>query len=323
MAFRRPFDCPIVKPGAPGGDADLFLVCDDAVGVREDRLELLQFVFDLGLALLARDEVVDHARLQRPRPIERVERDQIVQALGLRLAQQLTHPRALELEDAIRLAVGEELVCFLVVQRNRVDVQRDAFGPLDLGQAVLDERQRAQAQEVHLEEADPLDFLHRPLRDDFVLLRLVERDELGQRPWRDDDAGRVHGGVARHALEPLRDRQQLFDAFVLLLHLLERRALGQRLLQRHVERRGDGFRDLVGVGVRDVHHARDVAHDRARLHRPERDDLGDVLAPVLFGDVADHLAAAAFAEIDVDIRQRHALDSGTVRRSGPRSDRRR
>ena len=44
-----------------------------------------------------------------------------------------------------------------------------------------------------------------------------------------------------------------------------------------------------------------------RLHRPEGDDLGDVLAAVLLRDVLDDLAAAALAEVDVDIGQRHAL----------------
>ena len=54
-------------------------------------------------------------------------------------------------------------------------------------------------------------------------------------------------------------------------------------------------------------HAGDVAHDGARLHRPERDDLRDVLAAVLARHVLDHFAAPPFAEIDVDVGQRHAL----------------
>ena len=81
----------------------------------------------------------------------------------------------------------------------------------------------------------------------------------------------------------------------------------ERFLERHVERRRDRLRDAIGVGVWDVHHPGDVADDRARLHRPERDDLRDVLAPVLVGDVLDHLAAAALAEVDVDVWQRHAF----------------
>ena len=173
--------------------------------------------------------------------------------------------------------------------------------------ASLDQRQRAEAEEVHLQEADALDLLHRPLRDDFVLLALVERHELGQRPRRDDDAGGMDRGVARHALETPRDGEQLLDPLVLLLHLLERRVLVERLVERHVERRRDRLGDAVGIRVRDVHHAGDVAHDGARLHRPERDDLRDVLAAVLARDVLDHFAAPPLAEVDVDVGQRHAL----------------
>ena len=92
------------------------------------------------------------------------------------------------------------------------------FGPLDLVERVPDQRQRAEPEEVHLQEADALDLLHRPLGDDFVLLALVERDELGQRPRRDHDAGGVDGRVPGHALEPLRDGEQLLDPLVLLLH---------------------------------------------------------------------------------------------------------
>ena len=80
-----------------------------------------------------------------------------------------------------------------------------------------------------------------------------------------------------------------------------------RLVERHVERGRNQLGDLVGVGQRHVERAADVAHRRLRLHRPERDDLRDVLAAVLARDVLDDLAAAALAEVDVDIGQRHAL----------------
>ena len=93
----------------------------------------------------------------------------------------------------------------------------------------------------------------------------------------------------------------------LLLQLLERRVLLERLVERHVERRRNQLGDLVDVGERHVEHAADVADHGLRLHRAEGDDLGDVLAAVLAGDVVDHLAAAALAEVDVDVGQRHAL----------------
>ena len=104
-----------------------------------------------------------------------------------------------------------------------------------------------------------------------------------------------------------RDGEQLLDALVLLLHLLQRRALVERLVEGHVERRRHRLGDAVGVRVRDVHDARDVTHHGARLHRAEGDDLRDVRAAVLARDVFDDLAAAALAEVDVDVGQRHAL----------------
>ena len=45
---------------------------------------------------------------------------------------------------------------------------------------------------------------------------LEERHELGERLGRDHDAGGVGRGVARRALEPARDVEQLLDLRVLL-----------------------------------------------------------------------------------------------------------
>ena len=58
----------------------LFLVDDDAVGFLEDLLQLGQIVDDLLAAVLAVDEVVDHAALNRAGAIERVERAEILDA---------------------------------------------------------------------------------------------------------------------------------------------------------------------------------------------------------------------------------------------------
>ena len=162
-------------------------------------------------------------------------------------------------------------------------------------------------EEVHLQQADALDLLHRPLRRDFVAVALVERRVVGDRSRRDDHAGGVDPGVARHALEPAPHVEQFLDPRVLVLHLLQDRVLDQRLLQRHVERGRDLLGDAIHFRVRHVHGAADVAHHGLGLHRAEGDDLRDVLAAVLPGDVLDDLAAAALAEVDVDIGQRHAL----------------
>ena len=125
----------------------LFLIGDDAVGVGENRLELRQLVLDLGLPLLPRDEVVHHPAAQRAGPVQRVQRDEVVEALRLGLAQDVAHAAALELEDAVGLAVLEDLIGLRIVERDRVDVELDARGPLDLLDRIEDQRQRAEARE--------------------------------------------------------------------------------------------------------------------------------------------------------------------------------
>ena len=54
-------------------------------------------------------------------------------------------------------------------------------------------------------------------------------------------------------------------------------------------------------GDRPAEHAADVLDRRLGRQRAERADLGDVLLAVLLLDVADDLAAAVLAEVDVDI----------------------
>ncbi len=88
-------------------------------------------------------------------------------------------------------------------------------------EGVLDDRQVAEAQDVHLQQADGLDVAHRELGRDLALDRLVERDELDERLRRDDDAGGVDGGVADLALELLGDGHELGDLGVLLAELAE------------------------------------------------------------------------------------------------------
>ena len=113
--------------------------------------------------------------------------------------------------------------------------------------------------------------------------------------------------MARHAFEALADVDDLLDLGVLRHHVLEDRVLGERLVERHVERRRDLLGDPIDIGIRHVERAPHVPHHRLRLHRPEGDDLRDVLAAVLPRDVVDDLAAASLAEVDVDIGQRDAL----------------
>ena len=64
---------------------------------------------------------------------------------------------------------------------------------------------------------------------------------------------------------------------------------------------------LVDLAVGHFQHAADVAQHAARLQRAEGDDLRDLIAAVALLHVADHLVAPVLAEVDVEVRHRHAL----------------
>jgi hypothetical protein len=70
----------------------LFLIDDDAVGRFEAGLQVVDEVVDLLLALLAQDEVVDHSRTERPRPVEREHGDDVLEAVGRSFATSFFMP---------------------------------------------------------------------------------------------------------------------------------------------------------------------------------------------------------------------------------------
>ena len=80
-----------------------------------------------------------------------------------------------------------------------------------------------------------------------------------------------------------------------------------RLVERDADLERDQLRDPVDVAVRHAERAAHVAHDGFRRHRAVGHDLRDALATVTVRDVVDHAVAAVDAEVDVEVRQRHAL----------------
>ena len=107
----------------------------------------------------------------------------------------------------------------------------------------------------------------------------------------------------------LRDVEGALDHRIAVALGLQLRLALDRLRQRH--RRGRILRhqlaQLVDLPVRHLQHAADVAQHAARLQRAEGDDLRHLVAAVALLHVADHFVAAVLAEVDVEVRHRHAL----------------
>ena len=71
--------------------------------------------------------------------------------------------------------VAQQLVGLVVVEGDVVDVEVDAVGPLDQLDGVGDDVEVAQAEEVHLQQAELLDPVHLVLGDDGRQLGILAR----------------------------------------------------------------------------------------------------------------------------------------------------
>ncbi len=244
------------------------------------------------------------------RKIERDQRDDVLEAVGPHVEQRPAHALTFQLEDADRFRARQEIVGFLVVERNAGKVDVDA-ALLDEPRRGLQHGQSGEAEEIELHQPRLLDPFHVELRHQRVRFRIaVERHELGERPVADHDAGRVGRGVAVEALELLRDREGARHHRLLVACRLQARLVGDRARERDRRRRilRDELAQLVDLPVRHLQHAADIAQHAARLQGAERDDLRHLIAAVALLHVVDDLVAPVLAEIDVEVGHRHALE---------------
>ena len=88
----------------------LFLVENDAVGRRQYGLQIRMQIVDgpVTAVVLAGDEVIDHPRLQRARPEQRHQRDDVFEAIGLQAPDQVFHATRFELEYRGRAAAFQQ-----------------------------------------------------------------------------------------------------------------------------------------------------------------------------------------------------------------------
>ena len=192
---------------------------------------------------------------------------------------------------------------------------------VDRFDGLVDDGERAQAEEVELDQADLLHTFHVELGGDLVLRRLEEGEIFGERLLGDHDACGVLRCMPDLALEVERDLDQLGHARV-LLELSQLRLLLHGFFQCDAQCVRHELGDLVHFGVGDVEHPADIADHALGEHGAVGDDLGHMVLAVFFGHVLQDLVAAVHAEIHVDIRHADAfgvqepLEQQVVRESG-------
>src|SRR5262249_37696595 len=67
------------------------------------------------------------------------------------------------------------------------------------------------------------------------------------------------------------------------------------------------FCNAICIAIAPSQHAADVAHDALCLQLAERNDLRDAAFAVFLPNIFEHLAAACFAKIDINIWRRNAI----------------
>ena len=102
----------------------LFLIDDDAERLAQHRLELGMDVVGLFLAELAR--AIGRDIGHRARPVERDQRDNVLETVGAHFDERLAHAAAFHLEHADRLAAPEHFVSLGIVERNFRQIDVDA-----------------------------------------------------------------------------------------------------------------------------------------------------------------------------------------------------
>ena len=81
--------------------------------------------------------------------------------------------------------------------------------------------------------------------------------------------------------------------------------LGERHRIGRVHR--DQLAQPVDLAIGHLQHAPDIAAHRARLQLAEGDDLRHLVLAVSALDIVDHFVAPVLAEVDVEVRHRHAV----------------
>ncbi len=130
----------------------LFLIDDDAEGLAQDRLELGMNIIRLLQAVLAR--AIGRDVRHRTGPIERDQRDDVLEAVRPHVEQSAPHALTFQLEDAYRFGARQHCVGLLVVERNRRETDLDAALAHKL-HGDLQHGERLESEKVEFHQARP------------------------------------------------------------------------------------------------------------------------------------------------------------------------
>ena len=297
----------------------LLLIEDDAVGLGQDGFQQRMLVGGL-FPVAAGYVILHHTAAQRPGPVEGHHGDDVLETGGLEVPQVLLHALAFQLEHGVGVAGGEHLEGLRIVQGDVVQVDLFAAALFDVLQRVVQQRQGAQAQQVHLYQTAHLYLLFGVLGGDGAVPGVPLHRHIGDDLLLGDGHARgVLAAVGGHALDLAGDVQQLPGLGIGLVLVLQVRAhhIGADGVHHGIDALfvvddlidvvRDHLHHPVGLGVGDVQHPAYGFHRALGQHVVEGHDLTHVVAAVFIHQIVHHLAPAHVGDVGVDIRRRDPL----------------
>ena len=229
---------------------------------------------------------------------------------GLHVLDRGRHAGGLDLEHAGGTAGAHELEDLGVVEGDGVDVDIDAEALLDVGLGLGDDREGAQAQEVHLEQAHVGDRVAFVLGDlDAALGIELGGHVLVNRIAADQNGAGVHALATREALDGQRRVDDAAGVLVLLIRLDEigavqvllARLLLEHLLELHARVGGDHLGQALAHVDGIVQHTGSIVDGLLGLDGGVGDDVGDLLGAIELSNMLDDLEAPLIVEVHIDI----------------------
>lgn len=110
-------------------------------------------------------ERMHHVALDRARADERHFHDEVIEGARLHAREGVHLRPALHLEEADRVGTAEVVIHRRVIHRDAAEIEGDAACPADVEQAVLQQREHAQPQEIDLHQSHGIEVVLLPLDD--------------------------------------------------------------------------------------------------------------------------------------------------------------
>ena len=171
---------------------------------------------------------------------------------------------------------------------------------------IRNDREGAQPQKVHLEKPQSLDIVLVELRDERAL-----GDPDGhltrKRIFRNHNARRMDGGIARQPFDLAREVDHPVNAFVLVVDASKIRRLLECAIQCDIQLRRYELCDCRNLTERHFEHAPDITNRALCPHCTKGGDLRDMILAVALLDIRNHPTAINIVKVDINIRHGHAF----------------